>query len=212
LQNYSHIMTLNRRTLLALLTTSLPGTALAEERFPVLSSEPEQLPYKFRRREVAFKTDEPPGTVVVDTQKYFLYFVLLDGRAIRYGIGVGRTGARWSGEAIVARKTTWPTWTPTPEMLERHVNYAQWKEGMPGGPDNPLGARAMYLLNDGKDNQFRIHGTPAPTTIGQATTSGCFRMLNIDVIDLYERVQVGTRVVVLPRVASKRTSLFGSIE
>jgi lipoprotein-anchoring transpeptidase ErfK/SrfK len=150
--------------------------------------------------------------VVVDTQKYFLYLVQPQGRAIRYGIGVGRTGTRWSGVAEVARKAPWPTWTPTADMLARHANYAQWKGGMPGGPDNPLGARAIYLLNDGKDNQFRIHGTPVPTTIGQATTSGCFRMLNVDVIDLYDRVEVGTRVVVLPRVASKRTSLFGPIE
>jgi lipoprotein-anchoring transpeptidase ErfK/SrfK len=206
-------MTLHRRTVLAsLFVTALSKFTQAEEPFPVFESEPDQLPYKLRRREVDFKTDQPAGTVVVDTQKYFLYFVLPEGRAIRYGIGVGRTGTRWSGEAKVARKATWPTWTPTPEMLARHANYSQWKDGMPGGPDNPLGARAMYLLNDGKDNQFRIHGTPVPTTIGQATTSGCFRMLNVDVIDLYNRVEVGTRVVVLPRVASKRTSLFGPIE
>ncbi len=205
-------MTLNRRTLLALVASALPTIAYGKEPFPVYASEPDQLPYKLRRREVAFKTDHPPGTVVVDTQKYFLYLVLLQGRAIRYGIGVGRTGTRWSGVAEVARKAPWPNWTPTADMLARHANYAQWKTGMPGGPDNPLGARAIYLLNDGKDNQFRIHGTPAPTTIGQATTSGCFRMLNVDVIDLYDRVEVGTRVVVLPRVASKRTSLFGGIE
>ncbi len=202
-----------RRILLtALLLFIAPVPTLAEEPFPVFASDPDKVDYKFRRREVAFKTDEPPGTVVVDTQRFFLYFVLPAGRAIRYGIGVGRTGTRWSGVAIIARKAEWPKWTPTADMLERHVNYAQWKDGMPGGPDNPLGARAMYLLNDGKDNQFRIHGTPVATTIGQATTSGCFRMFNIDVIDLYNRVSVGTRVVVLPRVASKRTSLFGPLE
>jgi lipoprotein-anchoring transpeptidase ErfK/SrfK len=214
LQNSEAIMTLKRRTLLTSFVAALLASryAVAEEPFPIFKSEPDQLPYKLRRREVVFKTDEAAGTVVVDTQKYFLYFVLPDNRAIRYGIGVGRTGTRWSGEAKIARKATWPTWTPTPDMLARHANYAQWKDGMPGGPDNPLGARAMYLLNDGKDNQFRIHGTPVPTTIGQATTSGCFRMLNVDVIDLYDRVDLGTRVVVLPRVASKRTSLFGGIE
>ncbi len=206
------IMMLNRRSLLAMFAAAVPSTARSEEPFPVFASEPEQLEYKFRRREVTFKTDQTPGSVVVDTQKFFLYFVLSEGRAIRYGIGVGRTDTRWSGEAKVARKATWPTWTPTPDMLARHANYAQWKTGMPGGPDNPLGARAIYLLNDGKDNQFRIHGTPVPSTIGQATTSGCFRMLNVDVIDLYDRVEVGTRVLVLPRVASKRTSLFGPIE
>jgi lipoprotein-anchoring transpeptidase ErfK/SrfK len=187
-------------------------TAFAEEPFPVFTSEPEQLEYKFRKREVAFKTGEPAGTIIVDTQKFFLYFVQAEGRAIRYGIGVGRAGARWTGEAKISRMAKWPTWTPTQDMLDRHVNYAQWKDGMPGGPDNPLGARAMYLLNDGKDNQFRIHGTPVPTTIGQATTSGCFRMLNVDVIDLYDRVEVGTRVVVMKRDPSKRTSMFGSVD
>jgi lipoprotein-anchoring transpeptidase ErfK/SrfK len=211
------MMTLRRRPVLAILGGAMfafvsPRAATAEEPFPVFASEREQLPYKLRRREITFKTDHPPGTVVVDTQKYFLYFLLPADRAIRYGIGVGRTGARWSGEAVVGRKAPWPTWTPTADMLARHVNYEQWKNGMPGGPGNPLGARAIYLLNDGKDNQFRIHGTTAPSTIGEATTSGCFRMLNVDVIELYDRVAVGTKVVVLPRVASKRTSLFGSIE
>jgi lipoprotein-anchoring transpeptidase ErfK/SrfK len=204
----------NRRSVLAGLVTFIasPVKVWAEEPFPVFTSEPEQLEYKFRKREVDFKTEEPPGTIVVDTQRFHLYFVLPGNRAIRYGIGVGRAGARWTGEAKIARKAKWPTWTPTSDMLERHVNYAEWKNGMPGGPDNPLGARAMYLLNDGKDNQFRIHGTPVPTTIGQATTSGCFRMLNVDVIDLYNRVQVGTRVVVMKRDPSKRTSLFGSVD
>jgi lipoprotein-anchoring transpeptidase ErfK/SrfK len=204
----------NRRSVLAGLVTFVasPAAVWAEEPFPVFKSDPEQIPYKFRKREVAFKTAEPPGTIVVDSQRFFLYLVLPGNQAIRYGIGVGRRGARWTGEAKIARKAKWPMWTPTGEMLERHVNYAQWKEGMPGGPDNPLGARAMYLLNDGKDNQFRIHGTPLPTTIGQATTSGCFRMLNVDVIDLYDRVDVGTRVVVMKRDPSKRTSLFGSVD
>lgn len=208
------MVTLNRRSILAGLAAcvaSIPAVR-AEEPFPVFKSEPQQLPYKFRKRQIDFITSEQPGTIVVDTQRFFLYFVLPDNRAIRYGIGVGRAGARWTGEAKISRKTKWPTWTPTGEMLERHVNYAQWKDGMPGGPDNPLGARAMYLLNDGKDNQFRIHGTPVPTTIGQATTSGCFRMLNVDVIDLYDRVNVGTRVVVMKRDPSKRTSLFGSVD
>ena len=208
-------MIVNRRKFIGGFAVGLLATARlasANEPFPVFKSEPEQLEYRLRRREVDFKTDEPPGTIVVDTQRFYLYFVLPEGRAVRYGIGIGRRGARWTGEAVIGRMAKWPTWTPTGEMLERHENYAQWKNGMPGGPDNPLGARAMYLLNDGKDNQFRIHSTPVPKTIGQATTSGCFRMLNVDVIDLYNRVKVGTRVVVLKRDPSKRTSLFGPID
>ena len=154
--------------------------------------------YKFRKREVKFETKEPPGTVVIDTRKKFLFYVLPGGKAIRYGIGVGSQYTRWSGVATIYRTAKWPTWTPTPEMLARHKHYEEWKDGMPGGPDNPLGSRALYLLNDGADKGYRIHGTPAPYTIGKATTSGCFRMLNADVIDLANRVKVGTRVVVLP--------------
>jgi lipoprotein-anchoring transpeptidase ErfK/SrfK len=206
---------LTRRKFFALLAAALaPSTAGAApaELFPVFRSDIDQVQYRFRRREVDLSTSEPAGTIIVDTQKRYLYFVLGEGRTIRYGIGVGREGARWTGQATISRKAKWPTWTPTPDMLALHANYARWKTGMPGGPDNPLGARAMYLLQDGVDNQFRIHGTPAPATIGQATTSGCFRMLNVDVIDLYERAAVGTRVVVMPRDAAKRNSLFGSVQ
>jgi lipoprotein-anchoring transpeptidase ErfK/SrfK len=207
-------MTVSRRKLIigfaSLAATSV--AAFAQEPFAVRQADVEVVPYKFRKRDVAFETAEPAGTIVVDTQKHFLYLVTGNGRAIRYGIGVGRAGKRWSGEAVVSRKAKWPSWTPTQEMLQRHENYQRWKDGMPPGPDNPMGARAIYLLNDGVDNQIRIHGTPEPEAIGKNTTSGCFRMLNIDVVDLYDRVNTGTRVVLMPRTASKRGSLFGSIE
>ena len=203
-------MTLNRRTVFsAWATLACIVPAFAAEQFRISPYDVGKVPYKYQRREMPFKSDEPPGTIIVDTQKKFLYFILPGGRAIRYGIGVGSVYTRWTGLATVARKSKWPTWTPTPEMLARHKHYDQWKDGMPGGPDNPLGARALYLLNEGGvDNSYRIHGTPAAHTIGQATTSGCFRMLNVDVADLYDRVNVGTRVVVLAKDKKKRASLF----
>ena len=185
--------------------------AWADEPFPVFASDADLVEYKFRKREVDYPSSEPVGTIIVDTKNKLLYFILGNNRAIRYGIGVGREGALWAGAATIKRKAEWPTWHPTPEMLAIHENYKQWIDGMPGGPDNPLGARAMYLIqDDGSDQQFRIHGTPAPSTIGQATTSGCFRMLNIDVIDLYNRVDIGTRVVVPEKSSNKSIGLFGN--
>jgi lipoprotein-anchoring transpeptidase ErfK/SrfK len=176
-----------------------PARALANEPFHISPYEEQKVEYKYRQREMAFKTDEPPGTIVVDMKKRFLYFVLPGGKAIRYGIGVGSSATRWSGTATITRIAKWPKWTPTEEMMAVHTTYDKWKDGMPGGLDNPLGARALYLINEGGvDNQYRIHGTPAPNTIGKATTSGCFRMLNTAVIDLAKRVKVGTKVVVLP--------------
>jgi lipoprotein-anchoring transpeptidase ErfK/SrfK len=188
----------------------LSTSSHAEEPFSVFASDADQVEYKYRKREVGYETAEPAGTIVVDTKHKYLYFTMGNNRAMRYGIGVGREGALWAGGATVRRKAKWPKWTPTPEMLAIHENYKQWIDGMPGGPDNPLGARAMYLIQDGGiDQSFRIHGTPAPSTIGQATTSGCFRMLNIDVIDLYDRVEIGTRVVVPEKSANKGQTLFG---
>jgi lipoprotein-anchoring transpeptidase ErfK/SrfK len=190
---------MHRRLFLAgMVGVAFPGRGMANEPFRISPYDEGKVEYKFRRREVDFKTTEPPGTIVVDLRKRFLFLVLPKNRAIRFGIGVGSQYTRWSGTATISRKTRWPTWTPTPDMLARHKHYAKWKDGMPGGPDNPLGARALYLLNEGGvDNHFRIHGSPWPETIGKATTSGCFRMLNVDVVDLYNRVEVGTRVVVL---------------
>ncbi|MBP1852455.1 L,D-transpeptidase [Rhizobium halophytocola] len=149
-----------------------------------------------RRQEVAYETTEKPGTVVVDTPAKRLYYVLGNGRAIRYGVGVGKEGRQLRGNAYVGRKAEWPTWTPTQNMINRDARNRQYAGGLPGGPSNPLGARAMYLYRDGHDIMFRIHGTNQPWSIGQAMSSGCIRMMNHDVIDLYNRVDVGAKVVV----------------
>ncbi len=143
---------------------------------------------------VSYPTSERPGTIVVDTRSRHLYLVGGGGRAIQYGIGVGREGFEWRGVARVGRKAEWPRWIPPKDMLRRRPDLPP---EMDGGLDNPLGARALYLFKGNKDTLFRIHGTNEPHTIGQAVSSGCIRMMNADAIDLYERVSVGTRVVVL---------------
>lgn len=142
------------------------------------------------REEISFQGKYAPGTVVVNTGERRLYYVLPNGRAIRYGIGVGRPGFEWAGTQAVSRKAEWPDWRPPPQMLKRRPDLPKF---MKGGPDNPLGARAMYLGS----SLYRIHGSNEPETIGQAVSSGCIRMTNEDVTDLYERVRVGTRVVVV---------------
>ncbi|MXQ14450.1 L,D-transpeptidase family protein [Microvirga makkahensis] len=145
---------------------------------------------QFRRQIVSYRGNEKPGTIVVDTNDKFLYLVQPGGRAIRYGIGVGRPGFEWSGRKTVSMKREWPDWRPPAEMLKRRPDLPRY---MKGGPDNPLGARALYLGS----SLYRIHGTNEPHTIGQAVSSGCIRMLNEDVVDLYNRVKVGTRVIVI---------------
>ncbi len=142
------------------------------------------------REIVTYNSRYAPGTILVDTRERRLYFVLSSTQAIRYGVGVGRPGFEWSGTKTVTRKAEWPTWTPPPQMLKRRPDLPRF---MPGGPDNPMGARALYLGS----TLYRIHGSNEPETIGQAVSSGCIRMLNEDVIDLYERARVGSRVVVL---------------
>ncbi len=139
-------------------------------------------------------TQEPPGTIVIDTASRHLYYVQPDGQAIQYGIGVGREGFAWKGVALVGRKAEWPRWIPPKDMLSRRPDLP---ESMDGGLENPLGARALYLFKGKTDTLFRIHGTNEPDTIGKAVSSGCIRMMNADVLDLYQRVSVGTRVVVL---------------
>jgi lipoprotein-anchoring transpeptidase ErfK/SrfK len=150
---------------------------------------PDAVPYEFRKQPVFHRSQEAPGTIIIDTSERFLYLIQSPTNAIRYGIGVGRDGFTWSGSLRVSRKAEWPDWTPPDEMIERQPYLPRW---MAGGPGNPLGARAMYLGN----TVYRIHGTNAPETIGHAVSSGCFRLVNDDVIDLYERVKVGAKVIV----------------
>ena len=155
----------------------------------VPTAEEEQLPPQFQRQLVFFRSTEAPGTVIIDSNQRFLYVVQSDNRAIRYGIGVGRDGFRWSGVLKIARKQEWPDWRPPPEMIQRQPYLPRF---MAGGPGNPMGARAMYL----GATVYRIHGTNQPQTIGSAVSSGCFRLVNDDVSDLFNRVNVGTKVVV----------------
>jgi lipoprotein-anchoring transpeptidase ErfK/SrfK len=149
------------------------------------------------RNRVAYETTEVPGTIVIDTKGPFLYLVEADGMALRYGIAVGREGFGWTGTGWIARTARWPGWTPPPEMIRRDPSLERWREGMPGGPRNPLGARALYIYFGDADSGYRIHGTNEPFSIGRAASSGCFRMLNQDVMDLYERVGRGAKVVVI---------------
>jgi len=150
------------------------------------------------REQVDFASREKPGTIIIKTRERALYVVLGEGRAMRYMVAVGKEGFAWSGTARIGMKRENPKWTPPPEMIERTPRYAKWADGMPGGiPENPLGARAMYLFNKQGDTQYRIHGTNAPSSIGTAASSGCIRMLNREVIELYGRTPIGTKVIVL---------------
>jgi lipoprotein-anchoring transpeptidase ErfK/SrfK len=161
----------------------------------------------YRRQEVAYATKEAPGTIVIDPANHYLYLVQGDGHAIRYGVGVGGEGYGWSGVATVHGKQEWPDWYPTREYVQGHSGIApaltdlQSGSGVVAGPNNPLGARALYLWQGNKDTLYRIHGTNEPSTIGKNVSAGCIRMTNEDVIDLYDRVRVGTKVVVLPSSA-----------
>jgi lipoprotein-anchoring transpeptidase ErfK/SrfK len=150
------------------------------------------------RTEVAWKGNEKPGSIVVNVPERRLYLVQAGGRAMRYGVGVGRSaGANFRGTGVVGRKEKWPHWTPTENMMVAIPRYKPFAGGMNGGPDNPLGPRALYLYRDGRDTFFRLHGTTEPETIGQAVSSGCIRLFNQDIIDLYDRVPVGTHVTVV---------------
>ena len=156
-----------------------------------IQAEPREEPdERYRRQEVAYEGHERPGTIIIDTPNKFLFLIEPNGRALRYGVGVGRPGFEWSGVKRISRKAEWPDWTPPPQMLLRRPDLPAH---MDGGPDNPLGARALYLGS----SMFRIHGTNEPATIGKNVSSGCIRMMNPDVIDLYNRVPVGAKVVVI---------------
>ena len=165
--------------------------------FPIAHTDLSKIPERFHRKVVVWEGTEEPGVIVIDPAKRFLYLTLESGAALRFGVGVGRAGFAWSGEAVIGMKRRWPRWLPPEEMVYRDAKAAKWANGMPGGPENPLGARALYLHANGEDTLFRIHGTNEPSSIGKAMSSGCIRMLNEDVESLFLRVPVGTRVVVL---------------
>ncbi len=164
--------------------------------FPIVSYE-KNLPPQFRRQQVTIGANNPANFIIVDPQNRHLYYMLGGDQAIRYGVGVGREGFAWSGRAVIGLKRKWPRWLPPESMVERDANALKWANGMPGGPQNPLGARALYLYANGQDTLYRIHGTNDPSSIGKAMSSGCIRMLNEDVVDLYDRVSKGTGVKVL---------------
>jgi len=167
-----------------------------EEPFPIPAVDLRKLRTDAFRQDVVDPTGERPGTVVVSTSERYLYLVQEGGRAIRYGVGIGRDGFTWSGRGYIARKRAWPVWTPPPEMIEREPHLAEFRNGQQPGLDNPLGARALYIYRDGHDSGYRLHGTGETATIGTAVSSGCVRLLHQDVIDLYGRVPVGTDVLV----------------
>ncbi|MEP1208049.1 MAG: L,D-transpeptidase [Rhizobiaceae bacterium] len=185
-------------TIVCAILLVLSGQSLANQRKELnVPEEPgyvptaaeERLPAKWRPQPVYFRTNERPGTIVIHTNERFLYLVTGNGRAMRYGVGVGRVGFEWQGVHKISRKRKWPDWRPPSEMIKRQPYLPRF---MAGGPGNPLGARALYL----GETEYRIHGTNKPQTIGHAMSSGCFRMINPDVMNLYERVPVGTRVIV----------------
>ena len=172
--------------------------------YPVEPVDPSLIDSVYRRQVVEFDRYEDPGTVVVDPKGHFLFHVLGNGQAMRYGVGVGRTGFAWSGNAEIRMKRRWPRWVPPKEMVARDKRAKKWANGQPGGPGNPLGARALYLYSGGKDTLYRIHGTNEPQSIGKSVSSGCIRMLNEDVADLFDRVMIGTKVIVRSQLVGKQ--------
>ncbi|MBY6140550.1 L,D-transpeptidase [Leisingera daeponensis] len=184
-----------------ILTTGTAAAAAALLPLPALARKKEPAPFDPTPQEVRIRKDFAPGQILVLPRSYYLYFVTDKRKAIRYGVGVGKAGLEFTGRAVIERKKEWPTWRPTDEMIERDPKaYAKFIDNeyiQPGGPDNPLGARALYLFQNGVDTYFRIHGTNQPQTIGHSVSNGCIRMMNEHVVDLYERVPLGTVVTVL---------------
>jgi lipoprotein-anchoring transpeptidase ErfK/SrfK len=169
----------------------------SDTQFTVPEVPVDKVPTDFQRQTVAYETDQPLGTIIINPTAKHLYLVTGKGKAVRYGISVGKDGFQWSGEALITGRKQWPTWTPPKEMIARKPELEKWKDGQPGGLDNPLGARALYLTTNGIDYGYRIHGTPEWSSIGRNASSGCIRMINQDVMDLFERVPDGTKVIVL---------------
>lgn len=168
------------------------------EKFQIPAVDVSKVDPKYYRRTVRYETNEAPGTIIVDPANYYVYRVEGDGLATRYGANVGRAGFLWSGDAYVGRKGEWATWTPPKEMIKRQPESAKYAGGMPGGLDNPLGARTLYLYQNGTYTLFTIYATSDPESIGQGVTSGCVGLLSQDMIDLYSKTPVKTKVVVLP--------------
>jgi len=171
--------------------------ARPEERFPLPAARPELIEPQYWRQMVDDPTGERPGTVVVDTSNRFLYLVQENGKAMRYGVGIGRDGFTWSGRGVIQYKREWPTWTPPSEMIARQPELEPYRHGMQPSLENPLGARALYIFKDGRDTIYRLHGATDERTIGKAISSGCVRLLNQDVIDLYQRVPSGSPILVM---------------
>lgn len=171
--------------------------ARADGPFEVPAVPVEKVPPAYQRQVVDFASTEAPGTIIINPGQRQLHLVTGDNKAIRYGISVGKAGFEWAGEAVITERRTWPTWTPPKEMIARKPELVKWEKGQPGGPTNPLGARALYLTTNGIDYGYRIHGTPDWWSIGSNASSGCIRMINQDVMDLYERVPNGAKVIVL---------------
>jgi lipoprotein-anchoring transpeptidase ErfK/SrfK len=191
--SFSPLVFINRVDAQALsYAPALPSAFPSDDAVAPAEPDPSELPERLRRTTVALNTNEAPGTIIIDTGNTLLYYVLGQGRAIRYGVGVGRDGFTWSGVETITNKAEWPDWHPPARMIARQPYLPRF---MAGGPGNPLGARAMYL----GASEYRIHGTNDPTTIGKFVSSGCIRLTNEDVIDLFSRVSLGTRVVVLPK-------------
>ncbi len=181
--------------------------ARSDSGFAIPALPVEEIPAQFQRQAVYFPSDEAPGTIIINPSQRLLHLITGKNQAMRYGIAVGRDGFQWSGEAIVAERKLWPTWTPPEEMIERDPKLAKWEKGQPGGPTNPLGSRAIYLTSNGIDYGYRIHGTPDWKSIGRNASSGCIRMINQDVMDLYEKVGTGTKVIVLNADGSTPTEM-----
>ena len=175
--------------------------------FAVPAVPEDKIPAHLKRQEVAFAATDPVGTIIINPTEKTLHLITAPGKAMRYGIAVGADGFQWAGESLITNRRHWPTWTPPKEMIARKPALEKWKDGQPGGPTNPLGARALYLTTNGVDYGFRIHGTPEWKSIGRNASSGCFRMINQDVIDLYDRVPNGVKVVVLNADGSRPTGL-----
>lgn len=175
---------------------------LPNERFPVPGVPAGVIPARYVRQQVDYATAEPIGTIVVDPGAKYLYLVQEGGKAMRYGVGVGREGFGWNGAATIQMKREWPRWTPPAEMILRQPELEPYRNGMEPGLQNPLGARALYLFQGGRDTLYRLHGTNEARSIGSNVSSGCVRLVNQDIIDLYSRVPLRTRVVVLPTAVS----------